>query len=77
MAKSVNKVILLGNVGKDPEVKFTSSGTPVAIYCENCRTVSNSAWQRGGSVQPWNFFFPTQAKRRLEWATRHSSQKKA
>lgn len=30
MAKSVNKVILLGNVGKDPEVKFTSSGTAVA-----------------------------------------------
>jgi len=30
MAKSVNKVILIGNVGKDPEVKFTPSGTPVA-----------------------------------------------
>ncbi|HTZ59747.1 MAG TPA: single-stranded DNA-binding protein [Acidobacteriaceae bacterium] len=30
MAKSVNKVILLGNVGKDPEVKFLPSGMPVA-----------------------------------------------
>ena len=30
MAKSVNKVILIGNLGKDPEVKFTPSGTPVA-----------------------------------------------
>jgi single-strand DNA-binding protein len=30
MAKSVNKVILLGNVGKDPEVKFLPSGQPVA-----------------------------------------------
>jgi single stranded DNA-binding protein len=30
MAKSVNKVILLGNVGKDPEVKFLPSGLPVA-----------------------------------------------
>lgn len=29
-AKSVNKVLLLGNVGKDPEVKFTSNGTAVA-----------------------------------------------
>jgi single-strand DNA-binding protein len=30
MPKSVNKVILLGNLGKDPEVKYTPSGTPVA-----------------------------------------------
>jgi single-strand DNA-binding protein len=30
MSKSVNKVILLGNLGKDPEVKYTPSGTPVA-----------------------------------------------
>lgn len=28
--KSVNKVILLGNLGKDPEVKYTPQGTPVA-----------------------------------------------
>lgn len=30
--KSVNKVILLGNVGKDPEVKFTPSGTALAKF---------------------------------------------
>ena len=30
--KSVNKVILLGNLGKDPEVKFTPQGTPVAKF---------------------------------------------
>jgi single-strand DNA-binding protein len=30
MAKSVNKVILLGNVGKDPEIRSTPSGTIVA-----------------------------------------------
>ena len=30
MAKSVNKVILVGNVGQDPEVKYTASGVPVA-----------------------------------------------
>jgi single-strand DNA-binding protein len=30
--KSVNKVILLGNLGKDPEVKYTPSGTPVAKF---------------------------------------------
>ena len=32
MAKSVNKVILIGNLGKDPEVKVTPSGTPVAKF---------------------------------------------
>jgi len=29
MAKTVNKVILLGNVGKDPEIKSTTGGTLV------------------------------------------------
>ncbi len=32
MPKSVNKVILLGNLGKDPEVKYTPSGVPVAKF---------------------------------------------
>jgi single-strand DNA-binding protein len=32
MAKSVNKVILLGNVGKDPEIRSTPSGTMVANF---------------------------------------------
>jgi single-strand DNA-binding protein len=30
VAKSVNKVILIGNLGKDPELKHTSGGTAVA-----------------------------------------------
>ena len=30
MAKSVNKVILIGNVGKDPEIRSTAGGTIVA-----------------------------------------------
>jgi single-strand DNA-binding protein len=30
MARTVNKVILLGNVGKDPEIKSTNGGTLVA-----------------------------------------------
>ena len=32
MPKSVNKVILVGNVGKDHEVKYSPSGTPVAKF---------------------------------------------
>jgi len=32
MAKSVNKVILIGNLGKDPEVKYTPSGTAIARF---------------------------------------------
>jgi single-strand DNA-binding protein len=32
MAKSVNKVILIGNLGKDPELKHTSGGTAVAKF---------------------------------------------
>ena len=32
MPKSVNKVILVGNVGKDPEVKYTPSGIPVGKF---------------------------------------------
>ena len=29
---SVNKVILVGNLGRDPEVRYTTSGTPVANF---------------------------------------------
>jgi len=32
MPKSVNKVILVGNVGKDPDVRYSQSGTPVANF---------------------------------------------
>jgi single-strand DNA-binding protein len=32
MAKSVNKIILLGNVGKDPEIRATGGGTMVANF---------------------------------------------
>ena len=32
MARGVNKVILLGNLGKDPEVKYTQSGMAVARF---------------------------------------------
>jgi len=48
MPKSVNKVILIGNVGKDPEVRNSQSGTPVANFslATNERFKDqNDAWQ--------------------------------
>lgn len=37
---SVNKVILLGNLGADPELRHTASGTPVA----NMRLATSRRW---------------------------------
>lgn len=32
MARGINKVILIGNLGRDPEVKYTPAGQPVAEF---------------------------------------------
>jgi single-strand DNA-binding protein len=32
MAKSLNKVIIIGNLGRDPEMRYTSSGKPVTTF---------------------------------------------
>lgn len=32
MAKSINKVILIGRLGRDPELKYTASGTPFCRF---------------------------------------------
>ena len=37
---SLNKVILIGNLGRDPEVKYTQNGTAVA----NLSVATNEAW---------------------------------
>lgn len=45
---SVNKVILIGNLGADPELRSTSSGTPV---CE-LRIATNESWRdKQGTMQ--------------------------
>ncbi len=32
MSRSVNKVILIGNVGKDPVIRYTAGGTAIATF---------------------------------------------
>jgi len=44
---SFNKVILIGNLTKDPEVRFTPSGTPVA----NFRIAVNHRYKQGGEMR--------------------------
>lgn len=32
MSKSLNKIMLIGNLGRDPEMRFTPSGRPVTTF---------------------------------------------
>jgi len=32
MTRSLNKVMIIGHLGRDPEMRFTSSGRPVAAF---------------------------------------------
>jgi len=41
MAASVNKVILIGNLGADPEIKRTQDGRPIA----NLRIATSETWR--------------------------------
>ena len=41
MAGSVNKVILIGNLGKDPEIRRTQDGRPIA----NLRIATSDTWR--------------------------------
>jgi single-strand DNA-binding protein len=41
MAGSVNKVILVGNLGKDPEIRRTNDGRPIA----NLRIATSESWR--------------------------------
>lgn len=48
MAGGVNKVILIGNLGADPEVRYTASGTAVG----NFRIATSESWtDRDGQKQ--------------------------
>ncbi|NOZ53238.1 MAG: single-stranded DNA-binding protein [Gammaproteobacteria bacterium] len=41
MARGVNKVILIGNLGKDPEVKYMPSGDPIC----NITVATSETWK--------------------------------
>ncbi|RVG88712.1 single-stranded DNA-binding protein [Sinorhizobium meliloti] len=56
MAGSVNKVILIGNVGADPEIRRTQSGTPIA----NLRIATSETWRDKNSGE---------RKEKTEWHT--------
>ena len=43
MAGSVNKVILVGNLGADPEVRRTQDGRPIV----NLRVATSESWREG------------------------------
>ncbi|MBT8396373.1 MAG: single-stranded DNA-binding protein, partial [Gemmatimonadetes bacterium] len=48
MARSLNKVMLIGNVGLDPEIRMTPSGSKVAKFS----LATNRSWQdRTGQTQ--------------------------
>lgn len=48
MSRTLNKVMLIGNVGKDPEVNFTPTGVKVAQF----RLATSETWKdKDGAVQ--------------------------
>lgn len=56
MARGVNKVILVGNLGKDPEVRYTANSTAVA----NVTIATSEQWKDKQSGQ---------TQERTEWHT--------
>jgi single-strand DNA-binding protein len=48
MSRTLNKVMLIGNVGKDPDVNFTPSGVKVAQF----RMATSDTWKdKDGNIQ--------------------------
>jgi single-strand DNA-binding protein len=48
MAAGINKVILVGNLGSDPELRTTPNGTPVCEF----RVATNESWKgKDGQTQ--------------------------
>ncbi len=62
MAKSLNKVMLIGHLGKDPELRYTSNGIAVASFS----MATNEAWKdQDGNLQERTEWHNIVAWRRL------------
>jgi single-strand DNA-binding protein len=66
MAKSVNKVILLGNLGKDAETKFTPSGISVSKF-----SLATGRRQKDAQTGEWKDI--TDWHNVVVWKTEHVS----
>lgn len=54
MARGINKAILVGNLGRDPETRYTQSGSAVT----NCSVATSKSWKDRDSGE---------LKERTEW----------
>jgi single-strand DNA-binding protein len=68
MARSVNKVIIVGNLGQDPEVRTTPQGTPVAsinVATSDSYKDKNGEWQENTEwhrITLWDYMADTANK---------------
>jgi len=58
---SLNKILLIGNLGSDPEVRYTQSGKPVAAF----RMATNRRFTAEGEVKKETEWFSVVAFGRL------------
>jgi single-strand DNA-binding protein len=55
MARGLNKVMVIGNVGRDPEMRYTASGTPVTSFSvATSRSWTNSEGERCEETEWFN-----------------------
>ena len=60
MSRSVNKIILVGNVGRDPEVRETQNGNKVATYARVLtmrRSAKRLNWCAGPAMNSTRMIF--------------------
>lgn len=69
---SFNKIIIIGNLGKDPELRYTAQGTPV---CTFSLATNERRKDRNGEVQDQTTWFRvTLWERRAEAASQYLSK---
>lgn len=47
MSKSLNKAMIIGHLGKDPEIRYTGAGTAIASFS----IATNESWKDSAGVQ--------------------------